>query len=648
MSKKRPRLAYGSWPSPITAAAVASDRVRLNDLQLDGDDVYWIEGRPLEAGRCVVVRHRDGRGEDVLPQPFSARTSVHEYGGGALLAANGSVYFCNDADRRLHLLVPGAAPEPLTPDLGDVRFADMELDARRSRLLAVVEDHRGAKVINDVRAIPLHGGEPHTIVAGNDFYSNPRVSPDGSRLAWITWNQPNMPWDGTELWVAELNGDGQPRNPRLVAGGTRESIFQPAWSPQGVLHFVSDRSGWWNLYRLDGAVAHAVAPMEADCGQPAWIFGLATYAFLDGGRVALAACQDGVWSLGTVPPDSTGWTAFGLPYTSLGGGIHASNGRIAFVGGGLRESVSVVIVDAATGEHRVLRRGSSAELDDSVLSTPTAITFPGWEGATAHAFYYAPRNEAVEPELGALPPLLVHAHGGPTSSTSTALDRGVQYWTSRGIAYLDVNYGGSDGYGRSYRERLNGQEGIVDVGDCIAGALHLAETGVVDRKRLIIDGGSAGGYIVLCAMTFHDVFAAGASLYGISDMETLAGETHKFEARYFDTLVGPYPEARDVYYNRSPIHFIDRVRRAVILFQGLDDPVVPANQSEKMFAALRDAGIPCAYVAFPGERHGFRQASSIVRTLEAELYFFGRVLGFPIADDVAPLDIANLERRHTT
>ena len=641
-------MPYGSWPSPITAAAVASDRVRLNDLQLDRDDVYWIEGRPQEAGRCVVVRHRAGRLEDVLPPPFSARTSVHEYGGGALLAVNGSVYFCNDAGRRLHVIAPGAAPEPLTPDLGDVRFADMELDAQRGRLLAVVEDHRGATVVNDVRAIPLQGGEPQTIVAGNDFYSNPRVSPDGSRLAWLTWNQPNMPWDGTELWLAELDGDGRPRDARLVSGGPRESIFQPAWSPEGMLHFVSDRTGWWNLYSLDEDTVHAVAPMDADCGRPAWIFGLTTFAFLDGGRIALAICRDGVWALGTVAPGSSGWAEFDLPYSNLEGKIDASMGTIAFVGGGMREPSSVVVVDAATGEHRVLRRGSTVEFDDGVLSIPTAITFPGWKGATAHAFYYAPRNTAVEAETGDLPPLLVHAHGGPTSAAGTTLDPVVQYWTTRGFAYLDVNYGGSSGYGRPYRERLNGQEGVVDVGDCIAGALHLAETGAVDRVRLIIEGGSAGGYIVLCAMTFHDVFAAGSSLYGISDMEALVDDTHKFEARYADSMIGPYPETRDLYYNRSPIHFIGRVRRPLLLFQGLDDPVVPASQSETMFAALRDAGVACAYVAFPGEQHGFRQASSIIRTLEGELYFFGRVLGFSIADDVAPVDIVNLERRHTT
>jgi dipeptidyl aminopeptidase/acylaminoacyl peptidase len=646
VTQAKAAVPYGAWPSPISAQAVASHRVRLNDLQMDGEDILWVEGRPQEQGRCVIVRHADGVSEDILDAPFSARTTVHEYGGGAMLAMNGDVYFANAADRRLYVIAGGNAPRALTPDLGDVRYADMDLDAAHGRLLTIVEDHRGERVVNDIRALPVNGGDPFTIVGGNDFYSNPRSSPDGSRMCWLTWNQPNMPWDGTELWLADVEGGRRPQNARLIAGGARESVFQPSWSPDGALCFVSDRTGWWNLYRYSGDGVEPVAPMEAECGEPQWMFGFSTYAFLADGRVALSVCRDGTWTLEIVT--GGGCTPIELPYTDIGGYNVAHGLSIALLAGSADEPMSVVLMNADTGDHRVLRRTSDVTIPDSVLSPATPVTFPGHEGAMAHGFYYEPRNDAVEENATELPPLLVHAHGGPTSATTPALDPAVQYWTSRGFAYLDVNYGGSTGYGRQYRERLRGQEGVVDVGDCVAGALYLAQDGRVDGNRLLIEGGSAGGYIVLCAMTFHDVFAAGASLYGISDLEFLLKDTHKFEARYFDSMVGPYPETRDTYIERSPIHFIDRVRRAVILFQGIDDPIVPANQAEMMYHALREAGIPCAYIAFEGEQHGFRRAGSIVRTLEAELYFFARVLGIDLADDIDPVDVANLERRQTT
>ena len=636
----RPRLPYGSWPSPVTAAMVAASEVRLEGVCCDGPDVYWIEGRPDERGRCVIVHHTDSGSEDVIPAPFSARTFVHEYGGGAMLATDGTVYFANAGDGRLHRTARGSAPEPLTPELGDVRYADMALDATHGRLLCVTEDHRAAPVRNDISAVPLDGGEPRALLTGNDFYASPRVSADGRSLCWLTWNQPNMPWDGTELWVASIDSSGNLRDARMIAGGTRESVFQPAWSPDSTLHFVSDRTGWWNLYRVDGDTAVSVAAMSADCGHPLWRLRMASYGFLDGGRIALTASHDGVWRLHVLDIARGAVSDIDLPYTSLGPYLDAHGDSIVLTAGGPRDAHGIVRIDASSGARTTLRSAAATAIDASVLSVPEHITFPGHGGATTHAWYYRPRNDSVEPEPGTAPPLLVSAHGGPTGSTSATLGPDVQYWTSRGFAYLDVDYGGSTGYGRAYRDRLNGQSGVVDVGDCVAGAQHLAAAGEVDGSRLFVKGGSAGGYIVLCAMTFQDVFAAGASLFGIADIEALLADSHKFEARY----EAPYPSDPAELHARSPVHFVDRVKRPVLLLQGLDDTVVPAAQSQMMFDALRAAGIPCAYLAFAGEGHGFRQAENIARTAEAELYFFCLVTGLEPPAGVEPIAIANLDR----
>jgi dipeptidyl aminopeptidase/acylaminoacyl peptidase len=626
------------WPSPITAQRAAAGRMRLLDVQLSDGDAYWVEGRPLERGRCVIVREHDGVAADLIGAPYSARTWVHEYGGAAMLAHAGTVYFSNAADGRIHTVVPGAAPAPLTAVDPGLRYADFEIDAERDRLICVVEDHGGERVVNDVRAIPLQGGEPVSLVSGNDFYSTPRLSPDGTRMLWLTWNHPNMPWDGCELWVAALDHSGMPRDARQVAGGDEESIFQPSWSPESVVHFTSDRTGWWNLYRWDGAKVDALAPMEAECGAAQWSFGLSTYAFTGDGRIVLWACRDGSWE-GFALEASGEQRSLDVPDTEFGLHVSAQGDDVLYLAGAPDTPLSVVRYNLATGAHRVVGcEGADMAVDEPVLSRPRHVTFPGYGGAVAHAWYYAPRNDTVEPEPGRKPPLLLRAHGGPTSSAGFALDPSVQYWTSRGFAYLDVDYGGSTGYGRTYRDRLNEEWGVVDVGDCLAGAQHLVDAGEVDSDRLFIHGGSAGGYVVLCAMTFHDVFQAGASLYGIADLEALfAMPGHKFESHYD----APLPKGRGMY-DRSPVHFIDRVRGAVLLLQGLDDPVVPANQAEMMFAALRGAGVPCAYIGYPGEQHGFREAANIARTLEAQLYFFATVTSMKLEEDITPVDILNL------
>jgi dipeptidyl aminopeptidase/acylaminoacyl peptidase len=637
---------YGSWKSPITADLIVAETIRLGLIGLDGDDVYWSEMRPAEGGRYVLVRRTpDGRTADVTPSPFNARTRVHEYGGGATVVADTTVYFSNWNDQRLYRQDPGGQPRPITPE-GELRYADGVVDRGRGRMVCVREDHTvaGREPINAIVSLALDGGDDaHQVLAsGNDFYATPRLSPDGARLAWLTWNHPNMPWDGTELWVGELQADGSLGRAERVAGGPAESIFQPEWSPDGVVHFVSDRSGWWNLYRWrDGRVA-PLAEMAAEFGLPQWVFGMSTYGFASAERIICAYSEGGTWHLAGLDTATGRLTPIDTPYSEIGA-VQAGPGRAVLLAGSPTEPTSVVQLDLATGQVEVLRRSSTVPVDPGYLSPPQPIEFPTERGLGAHAFFYPPRNRDYVAPSGERPPLLVISHGGPTGATSSTLDLGIQYWTSRGIAILDVNYGGSTGYGRAYRQRLEGRWGAVDVDDCANGARYLVARGAADGNRLIIRGGSAGGYTTLCALTFRDVFQAGASYYGVSDLTALAQETHKFESRYLDRLVGPYPERAHLYRERSPIHFTDRLSCPVIFFQGLEDPVVPPSQAELMVEALRAKGVPVAYVPFEGEQHGFRRAEHIKRALEAELHFYAQVFGFELAEPVEPVRIENLQ-----
>jgi dipeptidyl aminopeptidase/acylaminoacyl peptidase len=649
--------AYGSWKSPITAAMLVAKSVRFGDLSIDGDDVYWSELRPEEGGRVAIVhRTSDGRIEDVLPAPLSARTTANEYGGGAFLAAGGKVYFSNYADQRIWRLVPGETPQPLTPE-GKLRFADYVLDPRRNRLIAVCEDHStgDAQPVNRLVAVHLTTGQVTPLVAGADFYSSPCLSPDGRRLAWLTWNHPNMPWDGTELRVAEFNADGTLRPSRLVAGGADESIYQPAWSPDGTLYFVSDRTNWWNLYAerdgtVGGSTVTPVLPMDAEFAAPQWVFGTATYGFGADGRILARYTQNGDWRLGIVDPAAHSLTKFDLPFTSVSNLAVSGDVAIALVSSPT-EPESIALVDAARGTATVLRRSSPIAADPAYTSIPKAIEFPtsssGKQGVvwTAHAFYYPPANQDFRAPAGDLPPLIVMIHGGPTSATAASFRLSTQYWTSRGFAVCDVNYGGSTGYGRAYRNRLRESWGLVDVADADSAALYLARAGKVDRHKLLIRGGSAGGYTTLACLAFGDTFRAGASLYGVSDLALLAEDTHKFESHYLDRLVGPYPQAKDRYRERSPVAHLDGFTEPVILLQGLDDKVVPPNQALAILASLKSRGIPVAYVPFAGEQHGFRRAENIIRAQEAELYFYSKILGFPLAEPIEPVEIYNLSRR---
>ena len=638
---------YGSWKSPITSDLIVKESIGLGQVKMDGDDIYWIEMRPSEGGRQVIVRRTsDGRTADVTPSGFNARTRVHEYGGGDYIARDSVVYFTNFDDQQLYRQTPDAEPQLISEGSTDaqLRYADFVVDASRNRLISVREDHRAndREAVNTLVGLPIDGGEPQVLISGNDFYSSPRISPDDSRLAWLTWNHPNMPWDGCELWVGDIAPDGTISDRRMITGGPRESIFQPQWSPDGTLYFVSDRSGWWNLYRVAGVGAiECVCEMQAEFGVPQWIFGLSTYAFDSAERIVCAFAERGLWRFGIIDAQSGALQRIDVPYTDVSY-VCASPGRAVFRAGAPQAPFSIIEMDLATRATKVLQRASKIDIDSGFISEPQPIEFPTEAGLTAHGFYYPPKNrDFVAPKLER-PLLLVKSHGGPTSATTAVLMLGIQYWTSRGIAVLDVNYGGSTGYGRAYRERLNDTWGIVDVDDCVNGARFLATRGDADGNRLMIDGGSAGGYTTLCALTFRDQFRAGASHFGVSDAEALAKETHKFESRYLDNLIGPYPERRDLYVQRSPIHFSERLSVPVIFFQGLEDKVVPPNQAETMVEALRQKGVPVAYVAFEGEQHGFRRAENIKRALDGELYFYSRVFKFELAEPVEPVPIDNL------
>jgi len=640
----RPNVApYGSWKSPITADVVAGGEVGLEQVRLDGDDVYWIERRSQEGGRKVIVRRSpDGRVTDVTPPPLNARTRVHEYGGGDYAVSDGTIVFANFTDQRLYVQRVGSPPRPLTP-AASLRYADGQIDRRRNLLFCVCEDHTGhGEAINTLVSIDLQGGGAgNVLVSGNDFYSSPRLSPDGSQLAWLTWNHPNMPWDGTELWVGKLNEDKSISDRVRIVGGISESVVQPEWSPEGTLYFVSDRTGWWNLYRCRGRKVEPICPMDAEFGEPQWVFGNALYGFDSESRIICSYAKDGKWYLASIDTVTGELNTVEIPYSAISR-IQTGGGRVVLIAASSTEPTSIVSLDLATRDLEVLRRSRELTVDAGYLSAPRAIEFPTEQSLTAYGIFYPPQNRDYVGPADEKPPLLLMSHGGPTSATSTSLRYTVQYWTSRGIAVLDVNYGGSSGYGREYRERLKGQWGIVDVDDCVNGARYLVEAGAVDGNRLAIRGGSAGGYTTLCALTFRGAFRAGASHYGISDLEALAKDTHKFESRYLDGLIGPYPERRDLYVERSPIHFTDRLACPMILFQGLEDKVVPPKQAEEMFEAVRAKGLPVAYLTFEGEQHGFRKAENIKRVLEAELYFYSKVFKFELADPVEPVKIENL------
>jgi dipeptidyl aminopeptidase/acylaminoacyl peptidase len=639
-----PTAPFGSWKSPITSDLITQSTIGIGSVSIDGTDVFWLEQRPKEGGRNVLVmRDAAGKVTEVTPAPFNVRTRAHEYGGGSYLVKNRVVYFVNFADQRIYRQEIGKEPQAITKE-EKVHYADMILDEKRNRLVCVQEDHNteGQEAITTISSVSLKDGSVEMLIAGNDFYAAPRISPNGMFMSWMSWNHPNMPWDESFVWCGNLASDGSLSNMRNIAGGPGEAVFQPHWSPDSELFYISDRSGWWNIYKhTDYEGEFEIAARQNDFGYPLWNFGMTTYDFVSATELVCSYSDEGTWRLATVDTTKGDFKNFDLPYTDIQS-VKAGNGKAYFRASGPAHPAAIVELDLKTGQTTILKQSMDLALDTGYLSQPETIKFPTSGGKDAYAFFYPPKNKDYEGAANELPPVIVKSHGGPTAASTTALSLGIQYWTSRGFGVVDVNYGGSTGYGRDYRSRLYSSWGIVDVEDCINAAKYLVEQKRVDGNKMAITGGSAGGYTTLCALTFHKTFKAGASHFGVSDLEALATDTHKFEARYLDRLVGPYPIAAEIYKQRSPIQHVDQLNSPMIFLQGLEDKVVPPNQSEMMVNALKKKGVPVAYVTFEGEQHGFRKAENIKRALDAELYFYSRIFGFDLADKVEPVEIENL------
>jgi dipeptidyl aminopeptidase/acylaminoacyl peptidase len=642
---------YGSWASPITPDLVASEGgVQFGYVDVTEDGVYWTESRPGEKGRTALVyKPRGGEPVDVVPPDFNVRTRVHEYGGGAWFR-DGDVLFCSSFDdsRLYRIDGPGGDPRAITPEPPEphaLRYADGRVFGDGKLIVCVRETHRNGEPVNELVVLPADGSaESQVIATGRDFYAAPRPSPDDERLAWVAWDHPYMPFEATDLCVADLAADGTISNDRRVAGSAQESIFQPEWGPEGDLHFVSDRTGWSNLYVERAGKVEALTDEEAELGYPQWVFDLSRYTFLADGRIACLFTRTAVDSLELLDPGSGGLETVDLPYTNYAASLRSAGMRVVLAGGSPTRRPEVVELDVQSGSNEVLRLSTDLELDPGYVSVGVPIDFEGADGLTSHAFYYPPTNRDYAGPDDELPPLVVHVHGGPTAHVTNALELSLQLFTSRGIAVVDVNYGGSTGYGREYQDRLRDRWGEIDIEDSAAVIRFLADRGDIDPARVQITGGSAGGYTTLMVLAVRDEFASGVSYFGVADLVTFHDDTHKFESHYDEYLVGPWPAARDVYRERSPITHADSISRPLLLLQGLDDKVVPPSQSEVIVDALKRRGIPYAYIAFEGEGHGFRKAENVKRATEAHLSFLAQVSGFELADEFEPIEIENLER----
>jgi dipeptidyl aminopeptidase/acylaminoacyl peptidase len=620
MAKRAP---YGSWASRISAAQLAQSSVALGDLRIVDGTPYWVESRPAEAGRYVIVTP-NGRGSirELTPPSFGSRTRVNEYGGAPYVATANALYFSNWADQRIHVQRGTEMPVPITPP--GFRYSDGVAHPSADLLFYVREDGDKTEL---VALSPSAGGAGTVLFSGSDFVAFPRVSHDGRRLAWIAWDHPNMPWDTTTLYVADLNGTAL-SNVRPIVGGRDESVLEPSWDIDGRLYFISDRTDWWNLYCWNGEVAAPVTSMQAEFALPVWQFGHSNYALTGDGHAVARFSIGAVDRLGVVNLRDGSVEFLNLPFVSFTNVRLLSRTRVLAIAASPFDEDAVIEVDLKTGAHSTLRADLEARRATEFISVAEPIAFPTAGGATAHAFFYPPQNPDFEGMPGEKPPLLVKVHGGPTSVSKPALDVRLQYWTSRGFAVVDVNHRGSAGFGRRYREMLYGQWGVVDVEDMVAAVNHLASAGRIDPDRTAIRGGSAGGYTTLSALAFTNTFKAGANYYGVSDLKSLASDTHKFESRYLDRLVAPLKGNEALYEKRSPLHHLEGFSAPLITFQGSEDKVVPPEQSRQIVAALREKGVPVEYHEFEGEQHGFRKADNIVRAAEAELAFYGRIFGF--------------------
>ena len=634
------KLAFGSWESTITTDLILNNSVSLGEISLFGDDIYWVEMRANEGGRYVVVKQTiDGKKTDAIPSGYNARTRVHEYGGGSYLVTNRGVVFSNFDDQSLYLVDANNVCKKLTIQ-EDCRYADIIYDKYRERLICIREDHseRAKEAVSSIIAVSLlESGNEIILQCGADFYSNPRLSNDGQKLCWISWFHPNMPWDNTSLFTSEINDVGQIGKASLVAGGDiNESVCQPSWSFDDILYFISDKNNWWNLYRLGENGIECIIKLDAEFAVPQWSFRESNYDFIDYNSIISIYRQQGLAYIAIINTDKKTFETLSLSYTEIESLVCKKN-KAYFLGSSPTEFKSIIEYDIEKKIVNVIQKSNAICLDKEYISVGESISFPVDENKHAHAVFYRPQNRYYTGLDDEKPPLVVMSHGGPTGESHNGLKMVVQFFSSRGFAVLDVNYGGSSGYGREYRRRLNGNWGIVDVNDCSKAALYVAEEGWVDKDRLAIRGGSAGGFTTLAALAYTDVFKAGASHYGVSDLEALTKETHKFESRYLDTLIGAYPETQEIYKERSPVNSVDRLSCPVIFFQGLEDKIVLPNQAELMVDALKLKGIPVVYVAYEGEQHGFRQAKNIKRTLESELYFYATIFNFKCADKIEPI-----------
>ena len=634
---------YGSWKSPITPEVVSLKATAVRELNVDGRTAYWTEWRPAEGGRYVLMKGAPGiEATDAILGNYNVRSAVHEYGGGSFTVSDDTIFFSNFNDGRVYLQDKGGLVRPLTIE-GMKRYADFVYDKQRNKLICVCEDHSldDRIPINSLVSIDVRTGAEMVLTSGHDFYSTPRISPDGSKMAWLAWDHPNMPWDGTTLYLAHIDAGGTLEDERVVAGGQNVSVLQPEWSYDGTLYFVSDRSGWWNIYRISGSGEENLLPMEAEFGVPHWIFGLSTFGFVSEECIICCYTKDGLWFLGVLDTKTKSFSEIQTPYNHFSQ-IKTVRNFATFIGASPTEVPTVLQYSVLGKLLEVVYRPKNPAIDMGYLSVPKSIQFNssgGWEG---HAFLYEPHNKDYTGPSGEKPPLIVISHGGPTSMATSVMNLSIQFWTSRGYSVVDVNYGGSSGFGRKYRERLNTQWGILDVEDCIRCAKAVAKAGKCDGDRMIIRGSSAGGFTALCAVTFHNIFRAGASYFGVSDLEGLVRDTHKFESRYLEKLIGPYKTAQKLYRERSPIHHANKISCPVIFFQGMEDRVVPPEQAESMVAAMRSKGVPVSYILFEGERHGFVRSENIKKCYEAELYFYSTILRIPLEEHVEPIPVENL------
>ena len=633
------RNTYGNWPSKISARLIVSDSISIDEARQSGDALFYIERRPQEAGHCIIVKIRHGAAEDILPPPYSAHSRVHEYGGGCYCLHGDRLFFINDSDQDIYQIHAQKISRITRAE--NKRFADFSYHEKSGRLIAVCESHENNHVENSLVSIDVNSGEISTMETGNDFYASPRLSTSATQLCWQTWNHPNMPWDGNQLWLADINDSTSLQNKKHIAGGDTISVFQPQWSPADVLHFISDDTGWWHLYRYSGAETSPQCEQlthgEKEFGLPQWVFAQSTYAFINDADILCCYQQAGRSTLARLSLSSTpelfdiktDWQEFST--------ITAGANNIAFIGASghcFPQLVSAHFADTKTLRCTVVKTSCSLPVTEDYYSQAQLIAFSNRHGQTVYANYYPPQNPDCPPDNNTAPPLIVICHGGPTGQSGMALDAKKQFWTSRGFALLDVNYSGSTGYGRTYRARLERNWGVLDVEDCCDAALFAVSQGLANKDQLIIRGSSAGGYTVLAALTFAQVFSAGASYYGISELSSLASDTHKFEARYLDRLIGPYPEAQALYQQRSPINHSEQLNCPVIFFQGIEDRVVPKQQAEKMFAALDKKGLPVAAQYFAGEQHGFRKADTIKQALENELGFYQLIFNLKPKDKI--------------